>query len=167
MCSPHPPTPASIDSRRGEAATRPQWKGAAGLAADVRYYGEWMRERAFERIGHLYPKAQGRNGDRLALGADGHQSKSRSECAGAAGAVVCAEQEEGARACWATPDSSMESRVQISRFVLNGCLPPKGQEGTMGRQIRQGGDCMYQWRAYLLRIPPSRRQSRNAWAHRR
>jgi putative DNA methylase len=31
------------------------WKGAAGLAADVRYYGQWMRERAWERIGHLYP----------------------------------------------------------------------------------------------------------------
>jgi putative DNA methylase len=31
------------------------WKGAAGLAADVRYYGEWMRDRAWERIGHLYP----------------------------------------------------------------------------------------------------------------
>ena len=35
------------------------WKGAAGLAADVRYYGEWMRERAFERIGHLYPQHNG------------------------------------------------------------------------------------------------------------
>ncbi len=33
------------------------WKGAAGLAADVRYYGEWMRDRVQERIGHLYPKA--------------------------------------------------------------------------------------------------------------
>lgn len=32
-----------------------EWKGAAGLAADVRYYGEWMRDRAWERIGHLYP----------------------------------------------------------------------------------------------------------------
>jgi putative DNA methylase len=31
------------------------WKGAAGLAADVRYYGEWMRDRAWERIGRLYP----------------------------------------------------------------------------------------------------------------
>lgn len=31
------------------------WKGAGGLAADVRYYGEWMRDRAWERIGHLYP----------------------------------------------------------------------------------------------------------------
>jgi putative DNA methylase len=32
------------------------WKGAQGLAADVRYYGQWMREEAFQRIGHLYPK---------------------------------------------------------------------------------------------------------------
>lgn len=32
------------------------WKGAQGLAADVRYYGQWMREQAFQRIGHLYPK---------------------------------------------------------------------------------------------------------------
>ena len=36
-----------------------RWKGAAGLAADVRYYGEWMRERAQERIGHLYPQHKG------------------------------------------------------------------------------------------------------------
>ena len=33
------------------------WKGAAGLADDIRWYGRWMRERAFERIGHLYPRA--------------------------------------------------------------------------------------------------------------
>lgn len=30
-------------------------KGAAGLAEDVRYYGQWMRDRAEKRIGHLYP----------------------------------------------------------------------------------------------------------------
>ena len=33
------------------------WKGAAGLAADVRAYGEWMRDEAEKRIGHHYPKA--------------------------------------------------------------------------------------------------------------
>jgi putative DNA methylase len=32
------------------------WEGATGLAEDVRYYGEWMRRKAFEKIGHLYPK---------------------------------------------------------------------------------------------------------------
>jgi len=35
------------------------WKGAAGLAADVRYYGEWMCDRAYEQIGHLYPEMKG------------------------------------------------------------------------------------------------------------
>jgi putative DNA methylase len=32
------------------------YRNAEGLAEDVKYYGEWMREKAFERIGHLYPK---------------------------------------------------------------------------------------------------------------
>ena len=34
------------------------WRGASGLANDIRYYGAWMREEAFRRIGHLYPKAK-------------------------------------------------------------------------------------------------------------
>ena len=34
------------------------WKGADGLAEDVRYYGKWMRKEAEKRIGHLYPKGQ-------------------------------------------------------------------------------------------------------------
>lgn len=34
------------------------WKGAQGLAEDVRYYGKWMRDEAFQRIGHLYPKVE-------------------------------------------------------------------------------------------------------------
>jgi putative DNA methylase len=34
------------------------WKGAHGLADDVRYYGQWMRDEAEKRIGYLYPKAK-------------------------------------------------------------------------------------------------------------
>jgi putative DNA methylase len=34
------------------------WRGAKGLAADVRYYGQWMREEAEKRIGYLYPKVE-------------------------------------------------------------------------------------------------------------
>lgn len=37
-----------------------EWKGAQGLAEDVRYYGQWMRDEAEKRIGHLYPKADGK-----------------------------------------------------------------------------------------------------------
>ena len=33
-----------------------KWAGAQGLADDVRYYGQWMRDEAERRIGHLYPK---------------------------------------------------------------------------------------------------------------
>jgi len=32
------------------------YRSAEGLAEDVKYYGEWMREQAWERIGHLYPQ---------------------------------------------------------------------------------------------------------------
>ncbi|MCQ3930201.1 MAG: hypothetical protein DPW16_07050 [Chloroflexi bacterium] len=48
----------TANNKTGTAGTA-QWKGAAGLAADVRYYGEWMREKAWERIGHLYPTYNG------------------------------------------------------------------------------------------------------------
>jgi putative DNA methylase len=35
---------------------RNHYRNAEGLAEDVKYYGEWMREQAWERIGHLYPQ---------------------------------------------------------------------------------------------------------------
>src|SRR5579863_523139 len=38
------------------------FKGAQGLAEDLRYYGQWMRDQAERRIGHLYPKAPLPNG---------------------------------------------------------------------------------------------------------
>lgn len=41
----------------GLADTRSDWRGADGLAADVRAYGQWMRDEAQKRIGHLYPDA--------------------------------------------------------------------------------------------------------------
>jgi putative DNA methylase len=48
--------PVNQDSRR-DLDVR-QWKGAQGLAEDVRYYGQWMRDEAEKRIGHLYPKVE-------------------------------------------------------------------------------------------------------------
>lgn len=46
----------------GLAATKMDWPGASGLAADVRAYGEWMRDEAEKRIGRHYPKATLPNG---------------------------------------------------------------------------------------------------------
>ena len=49
--------PVNPDSRtRLDGATG--WQGAQGFAADVQYYGEWMKREAFRRIGHLYPKVK-------------------------------------------------------------------------------------------------------------
>jgi putative DNA methylase len=39
----------------GRRPAFPGWRGSAGLAADVRYYGRLVLGRARERIGHLYP----------------------------------------------------------------------------------------------------------------
>lgn len=46
--------PVNPHARHGTAEGG-DWEGAAGLAADVRYYSEWIRARAYETIGHLYP----------------------------------------------------------------------------------------------------------------
>jgi putative DNA methylase len=53
--------PVNPESRRLQllgASASPAWRGAQGLAEDVRYYGRWMREEAEKRIGHLYPKVE-------------------------------------------------------------------------------------------------------------
>ncbi|WP_394255436.1 DUF1156 domain-containing protein [Pseudoclavibacter helvolus] len=44
------------------AETRTEWRRAEGLAEDVRRYGEWMRDEAEKRIGHLYPKVTAKGG---------------------------------------------------------------------------------------------------------
>jgi putative DNA methylase len=49
-----PVNPAAKTKMSGKG----MWTGARGLADDVRYYGQWMRDRAFERVGHFYPKAK-------------------------------------------------------------------------------------------------------------
>ncbi len=46
--------PVNPKDRKEKAAGT--WFAAQGLAADVRYYGQWMKEEAFKKIGHLYPK---------------------------------------------------------------------------------------------------------------
>lgn len=40
------------------AKDRQFYRNAEGLAEDVKYYGEWMREKAWERIGNLYPQVE-------------------------------------------------------------------------------------------------------------
>jgi putative DNA methylase len=50
--------PVNPEARADRSLIAREWKGAQGLAEDVRYYGKWMRDEAKKRIGHLYPKVE-------------------------------------------------------------------------------------------------------------
>jgi putative DNA methylase len=50
--------PVNPEARRNQDLAGREWKGAQGLAEDVRYYGQWIRDEAEKRIGHLYPKVE-------------------------------------------------------------------------------------------------------------
>ena len=50
--------PVNPEARREKTLLAREWRGAQGLAEDVRYYGQWMRDAAEQRIGHLYPKLE-------------------------------------------------------------------------------------------------------------
>jgi putative DNA methylase len=51
-----PPTFRGMAAMHPGVKERSFYRNAEGLAEDVKYYGEWMREKAWERIGHLYPQ---------------------------------------------------------------------------------------------------------------
>ena len=50
--------PVNPENRSGRGLIADKWAGARGLAEDVRYYGRWMRDKAENRIGRLYPKIE-------------------------------------------------------------------------------------------------------------
>ena len=50
--------PVNPESRQEKDLVEQEWTGARGLAVDVRYYGQWMRNEAEKRIGWLYPKVE-------------------------------------------------------------------------------------------------------------
>ena len=50
--------PVNPAARQDKSLIERDWTGAQGLAEDVRYYGQWMRDEAERRIGHLYPKIE-------------------------------------------------------------------------------------------------------------
>ena len=50
--------PVNPDSRNEPTVVARTWRGAQGLAEDVRHYGRWIRDEAEKRIGHLYPPVE-------------------------------------------------------------------------------------------------------------
>ena len=50
--------PVNPEARLNPQLFKKAWSGAQGLASDVRYYGQWMRDEAEKRIGRLYSKVE-------------------------------------------------------------------------------------------------------------
>ncbi len=50
--------PVNPEAQKDKTLFARKWRGAQGLAEDVRYYGKWMRDEAEKRIGHLYPEVE-------------------------------------------------------------------------------------------------------------
>jgi putative DNA methylase len=48
--------PVNPEAHKSKDLVGRAWTGAQGLAEDVRYYGQWMRDVVEKRIGELYPK---------------------------------------------------------------------------------------------------------------
>ena len=47
--------PMGMTVKKGRTSQKLPWRGNAGLADDLRYYGNCIRQRAWNKIGHLYP----------------------------------------------------------------------------------------------------------------
>ncbi len=107
------------------------WTGAAGLAADVRYYGEWIRNRAWERIGHLYPTYD--NGETVIAWLWTRTVKCPNPACGVWMPLVRSfdlSTKKGKKA-WVEPRRSPKAQ-HISFVVKQG--GGKGPEGTINRQ---------------------------------
>jgi len=116
-------------------------KGAQGLAEDVRYYGQWMRDEAEKRIGHLYPKAKLEDGSEATVIAWLWARTVRSPDPAAKGAMVplvssfMLSTKEGNKA-WVAP--TIDPKAQDGwRFHLNAGTLSKADEerfklGTKG-----------------------------------
>ena len=47
-----------VNPQARESLSTSGYAGTHGLAEDVRYYGQWMKQEAYKKIGHLYPKVK-------------------------------------------------------------------------------------------------------------
>lgn len=122
------------------------WKGAQGLADDVRYYGQWMRDEAEKRIGHFYPKAKLPDGSQATVIAWVWARTVRSPDPAAKGAMVplvssfMLSTKEG-KTAWVEPviDSSAPDGYRFEAKI--GAISKKEQERlTKGTKVGRGSN---------------------------
>ncbi|QBE68631.1 Adenine-specific DNA methylase containing a Zn-ribbon [Synechococcus sp. WH 8101] len=49
-------SPVNPEHQCSNSLLQQEWDGAKGIACDLRYYGEWVRQEADRRLGKIYPK---------------------------------------------------------------------------------------------------------------
>ena len=112
------------------------WEGANGLAADVRYYGEWMREKTWERIGQLYPEY---DGETVIAWLWARTVKCPNPACRAQMPLVRSfdlSKKKG-KHTWVEP--SINSELRKITFTIKRAKKGNSPEGTMGRR---GGSCL-------------------------
>ncbi len=127
--------PVNPESRKGIGHAE-GWRAAQGLAEDVRYYGEWMRDEAEKRIGHLYPK--GPNGQTVIAWLWARTVRCPNPACGTSMPLTSSfwlSRKEGRKA-WVEPVVDRERR-EVRFEVRTGEGVP--QEGTMDRR---GARCL-------------------------
>jgi putative DNA methylase len=146
----HPPVnpKAQAELKRGG-----KWngKGAQGLAEDVRYYGQWMRDEAEKRIGHLYPKAKLPDGSEATVIAWLWARTVRSPDPAAKGAMVplvssfALSTKEGKKA-WVAPviDTAAPNgwRFEVTTGKLSKSDEERLKEGTRGEGRGSNFSCI-------------------------
>jgi putative DNA methylase len=117
-------------------------RGAHGLAADIRYYGAWMRDEAVRRIGHLYPKAMLPDGSGAIVIAWLWARTVRSPDPAAKGAMVplvssfLLSTKEGKKA-WVEPKLDVAAPDGYCFEVKSGALP-KADEARLAQGTKTG-----------------------------
>ena len=118
-------------------------KGAQGLAEDVRYYGQWMRDEAAKRIGYLYPKAKLPDGSETTVIAWIWARTVRSPDPAAKGAMVplvssfMLATKEGKKA-WAEPVLDVNAPDGY-RFEVKAGVLTKADEQRLKKGTKTGG----------------------------
>jgi putative DNA methylase len=142
--------PVNPTSRR-ERARGGSWqgRGAPGLAEDERYYGDWMRVEAAQRISHLYPEATLPDGSTATVIAWLWARTVRSPDPEAMGAMVplvssfLLSTKEGTKA-WVEPviDANSQDgwRFEVRTGKLTKAQEDQLKKGTIGRS--GGGTCI-------------------------
>lgn len=116
------------------------WEGTRGLAADVAAYGEWMRDRAKERIGKYYPDAVLPDGSKATVIAWIWARTVKSPDPSWPGHVPLVHswvlaKRPGKPVVWIEPIIDHDNK-KISYEIREGGKPPDGSVG------REGGTCV-------------------------